>query len=82
MRTEKQLFFRTLSRLMQVFWIAAVCDAAYILRYVCGFLAAPSAAMARGASLSLVPAMTEHILMGAVLLLLCGTAAELLRRRL
>ena len=78
--TGKTCFVRRISRLMRIFWLAAVCDAAYVLYFVRQFAEAPAEAMARGASLSAVPAMTEHVLMSAALLVLAGAAAEILRR--
>lgn len=73
-------FFCRLARLMRFFWIAAVCDAVYILYTVREFVLRPSAAVAEGFLPSAVPAMTEHVLMSAVMLLLAGMAAEYLRR--
>lgn len=78
---EESRFFRFCAvRLMQILWIAVVCDAAYILRCVLIFTADPAASVARGFSVARVPAMTEHILMSAALLLLGGTVQQLLRR--
>ena len=73
-------FFRRFSRILQIFWIAACGNALYILRYIHTFLASPAEAMAAGMQLSLVPAMTEHVLMSAALLLLGGIGCHLLYR--
>lgn len=79
--SEKSIFFRRIATIVRVFWLAIVCDAVYILKYIQFVQTAPGAAMARGATLTAVPAMTEHILMSAVLLLLCSLLAEILRRQ-
>ena len=73
-------FFHRFSRILQIFWIAACGNALYILRYVHTFLAAPDEAMSAGMRLSFVPAMTEHVLMSAALLLLSGIGCHLLHR--
>ena len=73
-------FFRRFSRILQLFWIAVCGNALYILRYIHTFLAAPAKAMSAGMRLSCVPAMTEHVLMSAALLLLGGIGCHLLYR--
>lgn len=73
-------FYSRIARLMRVFWIATACNASYILYYITEFLRAPGTAMAHGAALSTVPAMTEHVLMSVVLLALGGLCAELLQK--
>ena len=78
---NKTRFFRRMAVLMKVFWTAALADALYIFSYIRSYLADPSAALERGNTLTSVPAMTEHILMSMVMLLLCAGAAESLRRR-
>lgn len=77
---KKQRFYRRFAALMQLFWTAILADALYIFSYIRAFLSAPSESFSRGETLSIVPAMTEHVLMSVTMLLLCACAAELLRR--
>ena len=78
---EKITARRGAARLMQAMWIAVLCDAAYILRCALAFSEAPAASVARGFSAARIPAMTEHILMSAALLLLGGVAQHLILRK-
>lgn len=78
---QNKHFFARLAVLMKLFWTAILADALYIFSYIHTFCTSPSAAMARGETLTAVPAMMEHILMSAVMLLLCACAAEILHRQ-
>ena len=77
---ETVFFFSCFSRIMHLFWLAACGNALYILRYILTLCTSPGDAMAAGMRFSAVPAMTEHVLMSAVLLLLGGICSHLLRR--
>jgi hypothetical protein len=77
---NKACFYRRMAVLMKVFWTAVLADALYIFSYIRSYLADPSSALEQGNTLTAVPAMTEHILMAMVMLLLCACATESLRR--
>ena len=74
-RSSKDVYRAVFEDIARLLWCVTVLDAAYILHTVRQWRdgCAPDSEMWMPAA---VPAMTEHILVAVILLLLCSIAAE------